>query len=212
MQSNEFSKSVARPGGAQLRAFAERLSSLHPADIRHILWAIAEFGYQFYPLVDVHSDAPVKFVDPLHEATDSAHTLGVVFREVSEYSFPEFMADVARVFDLAIDYFTSACNDGRRRDAYLVLVQLRHLRNSLGCDGAGTPLPLSAQHQQPSRALSSHLAIFAGICVAALIWDLLSDHMPLWQLLAALLLVGAFGGLVFRLGQKAATRLRTSVT
>jgi hypothetical protein len=56
------------------------------------------------------------------------------------------------------------------------------------------------------------LATFAGICVAALIWVLVSDHMPLWQLLAALVLVGAFGGLVFRLGQKAATGLQTPVT
>jgi hypothetical protein len=76
MQRNNFSKSLVQPGGAQLRAFADRLSSLHPADIRHILWAIAEFGYQFYPMIDAHSAAPVKFVDQLHEATDSAHTFG----------------------------------------------------------------------------------------------------------------------------------------
>jgi hypothetical protein len=203
MPRNEPSWSVVRPASAQLRAFADRLSSLHPADIRHILWAIAEFGYQFYPVV---SDTPDEFVDQLHQAADSAHTLGVVFREVSEFGFEDFMADVARVFDLAIGYFTSAYKDGENHDAYLVLVQLRHLRSGLKCPGAATPA------QQASRAPNSHLAIIAGICVAALIWDLVSDHMPLWQLLAALLLVGAFGGLAFRLGKKAATGLETSVT
>ncbi len=107
MQRNEPSKSVVRPGGAQLRAFADRLSSLHPADIRHILWAIAEFGCQFYPMIDARSfcHAPVEFVDQLHQAADSAYTLGVVFREVTEFGFQEFMVDVAKVFDLAIGYF-----------------------------------------------------------------------------------------------------------
>src|SRR5215472_8176339 len=125
MQGNEFASSVARPASAQLRAFADRLSSLHPADIRHILWAIAEFGYQFYPVI---SDAPEVFADQLHEAADSAHTLGVIFREVTEFGFQEFMTDVAKVFDLAVGYFTAAYNDGENHDAYLVLVQLRHLR------------------------------------------------------------------------------------
>ncbi|HKD80992.1 MAG TPA: hypothetical protein VKH81_14945 [Candidatus Angelobacter sp.] len=204
MQGNEFASSVARPASAQLRAFADRLSSLHPADIRHILWAIAEFGYQFYPVID--PGAPAEFADQLHEATDSAHTLGVVFRQVSEFGFQEFMGDVAKVFDLAIGHFTSSYND-ENHDAYLVLIQLRHLRSSLVYAGAAAP---AAQHFD--REASSHLAIVAGICVAALIWVLVSDHMPLWQLLAALLLVGAFGGLAFRLGKKAATGLETSLT
>lgn len=204
MQRNESSRSVVRPASAQLRAFADRLSTLHPADIRHILWAIAEFGYQFYPVID--PDAPPEFVDQLHEATDSAHTLGVVFRQVSESGFQEFMGDVARVFELAIGHFMSTYNDGENHDAYLVLVQLRQLRRSLVCPGAAA----SAQHLH--REPSSHLAIIAGICVAALIWVLVADHVPLWQLLAALLLVGAFGGLAFRLGKKAATGLKASVT
>jgi hypothetical protein len=203
MQRNEASRFVVRPASAQLRAFADRLSSLHPADIRHTLWAIAEFGYQFYPVLD---KAPAKFVDQLHEATDSAFTLVVVFREVSEFGFREFMDDVAKVFDLAIGYFTSAYNDGENQDACLVLAQLRHRRSSL----AGAGAPVSAQHL--NRAPSGYLATIAGICVAVLIWDLVSDHMPLWQLLAALLLVGAFGGLAFRLGKKTATGLETSVT
>lgn len=203
MQRNESSRSLVRPAGAQLRAFADRLASLHPADIRHILWAIAEFGYQFYPVIDTRPEE-ARFVDQLHQATDSAHTLGVVFREVSEFDFQEFMADVANVFDLAIAHFTSAYNAAENHDAHLVLVQLRHLRSSLGCPGAVKP----PQHLH--REASGHLAIFAAICVAALIWNLVANHMPLWQLLAILLLVGVFGGLVFRLGKKAATGLKTS--
>ncbi len=100
-------------------------------------------------------------------------------------------------------------DDGMKMDADLVLVQLRRIRNHFWGNDA-TPLPSGAQPRHLSRALSSHLAAVAGICVAALVWDLVSDHMPLWQLLAALVLVGAFGGVAFRLGQKAATGLETS--
>jgi hypothetical protein len=212
MQRNEPSKSVVRPGGAQLRAFADRLSSFHPADVRHILWAIAEFGYQFYPMIDARSHVPVEFVDQLHEATDSAHALGVLFPEITELGFQQFMADVAKVFDLEIGYFTSACDGGMNPDAYLVLVELRRLQNSLGFNNAAAPLPEGSEHWYLYRALSSHLAIVAGICIAALIWVLVSDHMPLWQVLAAVVLVVAFGGLAFRLGQKAATGVQTSAT
>jgi hypothetical protein len=208
------SESIARPSRIQLRVFADRLSSLHPADLSHILQSLSEFGYQFYPVIDPARGETANLIDPLHEATDLAHTLAVVFKDIYHHPFSDclprceanvhlFMADVGRVFDLAIRYFISACNDDRRREAELVVGELQRLRSLL----SNTPSVMARQTANASHPLASPLSIFAAICFAGLVWDLVADHFPLWQLLAALVLVAAFGGLVFRLGQKATAGL-----
>ncbi len=219
MQS-QSPESVARPSRIQLRAFADTLSSLHPSDLGHILRTIAEFGYQFYPVIDLSRNETVHFIDPLHEATDLAHTLAVVFKDVYHHPFSNclpkcevnvhlFMTDVHRVFDLAIVFFKSECNDDRRNETDLVVAQLQRLMAVSGSMPSST-----ANHQKTNAThpLASPLSILAGVCFAGLIWDLMADHVPLWQLLAALALVIAFGGLVFRLGQQAAARIAHDVS
>jgi hypothetical protein len=211
---NQSPESVAQPSRIQLRVFADTLSSLHPADLGHILRSIAEFGYQFYPVIDLSRGETVQFIDHLHEATDLAHTLAVVFKDVYHHPFSSclpkcevnvhlFMTDVHRVFYLAIGYFTSECNDDRRKDADLVMAQLQRLL------AGSTSMPSSTPSQKinVTHTLASPLSILAAVCFAGLVWDLIADHVPLWQLLAALALVIAFGGLVFRLGQKAAASI-----
>jgi hypothetical protein len=218
MQS-QFSKSIARPSRIQLRAFADRLSLLHPADLSHILRSIAEFGYQFYPVIDLSRDETVKCIDRLHQATDLAHTLAVVFKDVYHHPFSTclprceanvhlFMADVHRVFGLATDYFTSECNDERRGDADLVLAQLQRFMAVFG----GSPSSSASHKIHVPHPFASSLSVLAAICFAGLVWDLVADHFPLWQLLAALALVAAFGALFFRLGQKAAAGLESVST
>lgn len=214
----QSSESIARPSRIQLRAFADRLSSLHPADLGHILLSIAEFGYQFYPVIDLSQDGPIQFIDRLHKATDLAHTLAVVFKDVyhhplsscppkCEVSVHLFMADVYRVFALANGYFASECNDDRRSEADLVLAQLQRVMGVLG-----TSSSTASQKTNATNPLASPLSIFAAICFAGLVWDLIADHFSLWQLMATLALVAAFGGLVFRLGQKAAAGLTNPST
>ena len=205
MQKKSSSDYAAQPSHTQLKAFADRLESLHSADFRDILWSIAQLR-ELYPATDlvvVHGGIEA-FADPLHEAADLAQTLAVVSKELKESEFHAFVEDVIRVFDLSICYFLSECNDDRRSEADRVLAQLRRHRAFLGNRTSTQIATAGSPEDSNNHPLGSPLSIFAAICFAGLVWDLAADHFPLWHLLATIGLVAGFGGLVFRLGQKAA--------
>jgi hypothetical protein len=54
-------------------------------------------------------------------------------------------------------------------------------------------------------------AIALAACVALFFWDIGSDDLPVWQIIAALTLVAGIAGIVYRIGRDSAARALASL-
>lgn len=221
---------IAPPSDAQLNELASDLAGIHPSDLNTLLKTLCEFGWLFYPEAK-NSDPSKEPLEGLPEVLELAHTLWIVYPGEAKAMdggerFVNFLSNFGRLLDLAYDYFFTiqdfAADQARSNSAQLVCVQIERIAANLGTERDALPCldPLAKYSGEVKEQMGGFIpgtvrrwyhgiaAPAAAICVALLLWDISSDHLPLWQIIAAIGLVLAICGAAFRLGQ----RLQTPVS
>jgi hypothetical protein len=195
MRQNEQSKRGNQARPSDRATLAGRLSEVHPANIRQGLQILEEFAD-----AQMRDAAFTAGHGGTHsEAEELAVTLQVVLRDRD--AFDSILIDYIRLLSMVRTFLT------RQGGNELAINQINRIEKALAVeDAAADPAPiLRAGHWLKSKAV-----IVAALSLALLIWDISSDDLLLWQIIAALGLVGCIGGAAFRIGQRLQTPVLTS--
>jgi cobalamin biosynthesis Mg chelatase CobN len=183
---NSSNRDKARPAD-RATTLAERLQSLHHANIRQGLEVLGKFASEEM------QDA---------QAEELAATLRVVWRDKDV--FDAIMIDYLHLLNMVKAFLI------RQGGNSLAVAQLNRIENGLDVSTFHGEHGTSAVVDVPPvrRWLMDKAVIAAAILLALFAWNVISGHCEPWRLLFAIVLVAGICGAAFRAGQ----RLQTSVS
>lgn len=160
MQSTDSStngKNTAGPKIADLNAFAQQLSIIHPADLKGVCLLLIPFAHSFMP----DSEWVAPYGDSLSQVEELALTVLAVVnnRDV----FPDVLQIYGELLDKLIEAFTKidyeadTASDQERSDgAHRVTEELERIEACLGCHGNApaylNPIATYRQELEEGRA------------------------------------------------------------
>jgi hypothetical protein len=181
----------ARPSD-HANTLAQQLQSIHPADLFQGAHILAEFAGE--AMRDASFTAG--YGGTFSETEELAATIIVVLRD-SPKEFSSLLPDYVRLLGMVRAFCV------RQGGNELAIAQLNRITKALAVDAdvaviAADPAPA----RRAAHWLKGKAVIVAAIALAFLVWDISSDDLLLWQIVAALGLVAVICGAAFRIGQR----------
>jgi len=188
-ENNSNRENQARPAD-RAQTLAEQLQSIHPADLFQGAHILAEFAGEAMRDTSFTAGHGGTF----SEEEELAITIKVVLRD-SPKEFSSLLPDYARLLGMVRTFLV------RQGGNTLAISQIDRIVKALAVDDAAAvvaaPAPAGLQPWLKDKAV-----IAAAVCLSLLLFDLTSDHFPIYQLLAAIALIAGVCPLMFRIGAK----------
>jgi hypothetical protein len=179
---------------------AGQLSGVHHVDVQQTLQILTEFARA--EMRDASFASPTGGTHS--EAEELGATLIMVRNEVDAESFTAFLHDYVRLLGMVRTFLT------RQGGNTLAIAEIDRITKGLAVEEAVITDPAPVRRAGIQPWLKSKAVIVAAIALALHVWDISSDGLMLWQIIAAIGLVGCIGGAAFRIGQRLQTPVTTS--
>lgn len=179
----------ARPSD-RAATLAGRLASVHPADVLQGSTILAEFAGS-----NMQDPAYTAGHGGTHSQTEELAATVIAVLRSSPREFSGLLPDYVRLLGMVRAFLIR--QDGNA----LAIAQLDRIAKALAVEDAAV---IAAAPARPGLRQIVHdkAVIAAAVCLALLLFDLTSDHFPIWQLLAAIALLAGVCPLMFRIGAK----------